>query len=35
MEDTNPQGSAQTVDNAAAKIFGMLEPEQPEVELSL
>ncbi len=30
MEDTNPQGSAQTVDNAAAKIFGMLEPEQPE-----
>ncbi len=29
MEDTNPQGSA-TVDNAAAKIFGMLEPEQPE-----
>ena len=30
MEDTNPQGSAQTVDNAAAQIFGMLEPEQPE-----
>ena len=29
MEDTNPQGSA-TVDDAAAKIFGMLEPEQPE-----
>jgi hypothetical protein len=29
MEETNPQGS-QTVDDAAAKIFGMLEPEQPE-----
>lgn len=28
MEDTNPQGSA-TVDDAAAKIFGMLDP-QPE-----
>jgi len=30
MEDTNPQGSAKTVDDAAAQIFGMLEPEQPE-----
>lgn len=30
MEDTNPQGSATTVDGAAAKIFGMLEPQQPE-----
>jgi hypothetical protein len=29
MEQTNPQGSP-TVDDAAAKIFGMLEPEQPE-----
>lgn len=29
MEQTNPQGS-QTVDDAAAKIFGMLEPEQPQ-----
>lgn len=29
MEETTPQGS-QTVDDAAAKIFGMLEPEQPE-----
>lgn len=29
MEQTNPQGS-QTVDDAAAKIFGMLDPEQPE-----
>jgi DNA repair exonuclease SbcCD ATPase subunit len=29
MEETNPQGS-QTVNDAAAKIFGMLEPEQPE-----
>ena len=25
MEDTNPQGSAKTVDQAAAQIFGMLE----------
>ena len=30
MEATTPQGSAQTVANAAAQIFGMLEPEQPE-----
>jgi len=30
MEDTNPQGSAKTVDDAAAQIFGILEPEQPE-----
>jgi hypothetical protein len=29
MEETNPQGS-QTVDDAAARIFGMLEPGQPE-----
>lgn len=29
MEQTNPQGSP-TVDDAAAKIFGMLESEQPE-----
>lgn len=29
MDDTNPQGSA-TVDDAAAKIFGMLEPEQSQ-----
>ena len=29
MEETNPQGS-QTVNDAASKIFGMLEPEQPE-----
>ena len=29
MEQTNPQGSP-TVDDAAAKIFGMLDPEQPE-----
>lgn len=29
MEETTPQGS-QTVNDAAAKIFGMLEPEQPE-----
>ena len=29
MDDTNPQGSA-TVDDAAAKIFGMLDPQQPE-----
>jgi hypothetical protein len=29
MEETNPQGS-QTVDDAASRIFGMLEPEQPE-----
>ena len=39
MEDTNPQGSV-TVDNAAARIFGMLDPEpqgqtevQPEQEV--
>jgi hypothetical protein len=30
MDDTNPQGSAKTVDQAAAQIFGMLEPQQPE-----
>lgn len=30
MDDTNPQGSVQTVDDAARKIFGMLEPQQPE-----
>ena len=30
MEDTNPQGSAKTVDQAAAQIFGMLDPQQPE-----
>lgn len=30
MEDTNPKGSAQTVDEAAAAIFGMLDPQQPE-----
>ena len=29
MEETNPQGS-QTVNDAASRIFGMLEPEQPE-----
>jgi len=29
MDDTNPKGSA-TVDDAAAKIFGMLEPEQSQ-----
>lgn len=29
MDNTNPQGSV-TVDDAAAKIFGMLEPEQPQ-----
>ena len=30
MDDTNPQGSAKTVDQAAAQIFGMLDPQQPE-----
>lgn len=30
MDDTNPQGSAKTVDEAAAQIFGMLDPQQPE-----
>jgi hypothetical protein len=30
MEDTNPQGSAKTVDDAARAIFGMLDPQQPE-----
>ena len=30
MEDTNPQGSVTDVNGAAAKIFGMLEPEQPQ-----
>ena len=30
MEDTNPQGSVKTVDDAAKAIFGMLEPQQPE-----
>lgn len=30
MEDTNPQGSATDINGAAAKIFGMLEPQQPE-----
>lgn len=30
MDDTNPQGSAKTVDDAAKAIFGMLEPQQPE-----
>ncbi len=29
MEETNPQGS-QTVNDAASRIFGMLEPEQPQ-----
>ena len=29
MEETNPEGS-QTVNDAASRIFGMLEPEQPE-----
>jgi len=35
MEDTNPQGSATDVNGAAAKIFGMLDPQpegQAEVE---
>jgi hypothetical protein len=30
MEDSNPQGTGKTVDQAAASIFGMLEPQQPE-----
>ena len=30
MDDTNPQGSATTVNDAAARIFGMLDPQQPE-----
>ena len=30
MEDSNPRGTGQTVDQAAATIFGMLEPQQPE-----
>ena len=30
MEATNPQGSAVTVNDAAARIFGMLDPQQPE-----
>lgn len=30
MDDTNPQGSAKTVDQAAAQIFGMLDPQQPQ-----
>lgn len=30
MDDTNPQGSVKTVDDAAKAIFGMLEPQQPE-----
>jgi len=30
MEDTNPQGSVKTVDDAAKAIFGMLDPQQPE-----
>ena len=30
MEDTNPQGSATTVNDAASRIFGMLDPQQPE-----
>lgn len=29
MEDTNPQGSV-SVDDAAARIFGMLDPQQPQ-----
>ena len=30
MDDSNPQGTAKTVDQAAAQIFGMLDPQQPE-----
>ena len=30
MEDSNPQGTGKTVDQAAASIFGMLDPQQPE-----
>ena len=30
MDDSNPQGTGKTVDQAAASIFGMLEPQQPE-----
>lgn len=30
MEDSNPQGTGKTVDQAAAAIFGMLDPKQPE-----
>ena len=30
MEDSNPQGTGKTVDEAAATIFGMLDPKQPE-----
>ena len=30
MDDSNPQGTGKTVDQAAATIFGMLEPQQPE-----
>ena len=30
MEDSNPQGTGKTVDQAAASIFDMLEPQQPE-----
>jgi len=30
MDDSNPQGTGKTVDQAAATIFGMLDPKQPE-----
>ena len=30
MDDSNPQGTGKTVDQAAASIFDMLEPQQPE-----
>ena len=30
MDDSNPQGTGKTVDEVAAQIFGMLEPQQPE-----